>query len=55
MREKKSEAKGDPGAGRAVPSPTRHSPTAPKEGQAGDGIHQPSGCSPRQGELMPQV
>lgn len=41
-REEKSEAKGDPSAGRAVPPPTRHSPAAPKEGQTGDRIHQRS-------------
>ena len=43
MRKDKPEAKGDPSAVRAVPSPTRHSPTAPKVGQASDRIHQPSG------------
>lgn len=53
MRKDKPEAKGDPD--QTVPSPTRHSPTGPKKDQAGNGIHQPSGFIPRQGELMPHV
>lgn len=35
-------AKGDPSTGRAAPSPTGHSPTAPKQVQAGDEGYQPS-------------
>lgn len=55
MKNDKPEAKGDPTSQSDSTFTNMHGPTGPKKDEAGDGIHQPSVCIPRQGELMPRV